>query len=176
MADAAPYGKQPEDTAPAGDMRQMLADLAADRTTAGTIVGRADVRSSALLGVSGLTLGAAITILVGRTSRSGWDIAALAFAWTGTLLLTGAVILLILAVRPVLSEFVPLHGWTLQKEQPVRLGSGIQVERIQRNLAYIEFLTTLIQRKHTLMKHAADLLLLAIPAFILGAVLWAVSG
>jgi len=162
-------------------------ELADTRNAVGAVVGRADSKSSTLLGLVGLALGAAITILAAASGghQTLARATGLAIGWAATLLLTGSVILLIIAVRPVMSVYPPLRDWISSVEgellliedaaaSPPNRESGSVRNRQQ--VAYIVSLTALVYRKHRLMKLAADLLLFAIPLFVLAAVVYAIAG
>jgi hypothetical protein len=171
--------------AAAAGQADALCDLATDRAAAGVVVGRADVRSSALLGLTGIGLGAAITVLAKSSgTQSTGGVAAILVAWVGALSLAVSVVLLIVAVRPVRKEFPLLHGRVSPRAYSASDGGGssstwasheTQVQRICQNVEYIDFLVNLIQRKHGLMRRASDFLLVAVGLFVVAAIIYSAA-
>jgi pycsar effector protein len=147
---------------------------------------RADAKAATLLGVIGGASVIIITVLAAasRGDTSGWTAVALITGWVGAAALTGAAVLLVLAVRPYLHVLQPAGrrvSWMrfVGMRSPDEVISAVQSEvadtHPQERLLASRLLplAELAHRKHRLIRIAADLVLAATTVVSTAAVLYA---
>jgi hypothetical protein len=144
----------------------------------GSVVERADAKASMLLALVGLALGATITILAtnARGVTTAVGLVALGAAALGAIALSGSVVLLVIAVRPVSWVFPVLSRWVSAIDREFEAPqTGDASAPVRERLSYVKILSRLVRRKHCLVAAASTLVLIALPFFGIAAIMFAVA-